>query len=149
MSRLRLPLWHDAYRTAVRLPKYNGPCTVFGALTDQDAARVLRVTAPHVSRAQHAVLSADHHLLSVRHHTRWGRALDQAAMNLFGRPFCIEDYRVSAIGLDAFDEKSKRKARLHGVSYWRHAWLARAHAYAAGLSVYRRHLRSLLGARPS
>jgi hypothetical protein len=130
-GRLATSLKHTAYRTQVRLPKYNGTVNLFGALSDRDGARVLRRTAHSLRRAEHARLAERHFRLSHQHRLRWDRALDEAALAHLGRPFWIGDYRVSAVGLDEFDESFKRRARLHAHAYTRHELAARAHRYAA------------------
>lgn len=128
---LATSLKQPMYRSRVRLPKYNGTVTLFGALSDRDGARVLRRLAPAITNQQHAELAARHFRLAKHHRLRWGAALEAAALHHFGRPFDIGDYRISAIGLDVFDERFKNRARLHAHAFTEHELAARAHAYAA------------------
>lgn len=130
-GRLAASLKQSMYRSRVRLPKYNGTVTLFGALSDRDGARVLRRLVPTLTAPQHAELSARHFRLAQKHRLRWSAALDDAALHHFGRPFDIGDYRISAIGLDEFDDRFKDRARLHAHAFTEHELAARAHAYAA------------------
>lgn len=128
---LATSLKQSMYRSRVRLPKYNGAVTLFRALSDRDGASVLRRLVPSLTSAQHADLAARHFRLAQKHRLRWSAALDAAALHHFGRPFDIGDYRISAIGLDSFDDRFKTRARLHAHAFTEHELAARAHAYAA------------------
>lgn len=122
---------HPAYHEAIQLPKYNGKVTVFQALSGTDGARVLRQAKPDWSQDDHLTLASLHQMESAKQQMRYSTLLDAAAKETLGRPFQVTDYRISAIGSEAFSDTMKVELRqaAHARSY--HAIVARAHMTAA------------------
>lgn len=122
---------NPAYHQGIKLRGYNGQITVFQAVNDRDAAKVLKRLKPQWSKPEHADLAKAHEDEAQAQRAEWNRLLDEAAMATFGRPFQFHDYRISAIGREEFSEEHKKKLRFaaHAVTY--HTLAARAHAKAA------------------
>lgn len=122
---------HPAYHERVKLPGYNGKTTVFQAVTDRDAAHVLRRVNPAWTKEQHLELAQRHAGETLRQREAWNKLLNEAAQQTFGRPFQFFDYRISGIGRDEFSEEHKVALRFHAHATTYHEQVSRAHAHAA------------------
>ena len=129
---LNAKLDHPAYHAAVRLPKYNGHVNVIQAVTDLDAAHVLRRANPDWTPTDHLVLADLHATEAARQQLQYNVLLDEAANETFGRPFHPTDYRISAIGSDLFSPEKKAALRHAAHARSNHRVIARAHLKAAG-----------------
>lgn len=120
-----------AYHQSVKLSKYNGEITVFQAVSDRDASKVLKRLKPDWTKEDHAELAKQHAKEAEAQQQEWDRLLDDAAMETFGRPFMFTDYKISAIGRDEFSVEKKTAIRFaaHAATY--HQLASRAHAMAA------------------
>jgi len=125
---------HPAYLMAVKISGYNttgSRITVFQAVTDTDAAKVLIKAFPEWSNQDHLRLQEEHRTEAQRHCDAWNKVADEAAQATFGRPFHVTDYRISAIGSDEFSPEHKQALRLHAHAKGKHQRLASAHGIAA------------------
>lgn len=122
---------HPAYHVRVKLRGYNGKSSVFQAVTDRDAAQVLRRAHPAWDKAAHLALAQRHAEETVRQREAWNKLLDTAAQETFGRPFQFLDYQISGIGRDEFSEEHKAALRFHAHATTYHEQISRAHAHAA------------------
>jgi len=105
------------YITKVKLPKYNivpSVLTAHGA----DAGKILVMLRPDITKAQHAMLAKKFSDLDKKMMKQWDKVINKAAMETWGRPWEVTDYRVSGIGSDEFSEKYKKKLRelAHGAT---------------------------------
>lgn len=131
MHTLAKPLDLPAYAERVKLPRYNGPITLFQALSDRDAAAVLTRLNQNWSLQNHKMLADSHAQQAMVQQADYERLLDEAAMETFGRPFLITDYRVSAIGRSEFSEEKKDQIRFAAHASNCHKQASRAHAVVA------------------
>lgn len=131
MTKLLSGLDHPAYHIQTHLRGYNGKPDVFMVHSDADAARILRITGPNWTQIQHAELAAQHILAAQKQAECYAKLLNDAAMETFGRPYSIIDYRISAIACDEFTDEKKDALRFAAHSMNNHKTLARAHAFAA------------------
>jgi len=125
---------HPAYLMVVKISGYNtigSRITVFQAVTDADAAKVLIKACPEWSKQDHLRLQEEHRAEAKRHREAWEKVADEAAQATFGRPFQVTDYRVSAIGSYEFSPEHKQALRLHAYAKGKHQRLASAHGIAA------------------
>lgn len=129
---LTTKLDHPAYHHAIRLPKYNGPVNVIQATCSVDAAQVLRRANPDWTPADHLTLADLHATEAARQLLQYNTLLDAAATETFGRPFQPTDYRISAIGSDAFSAEKKHALRHAAHARTNHRTIASAHLKAAG-----------------
>lgn len=132
MPTLVRSLDHQAYRTPIRLAKYNGRVTVLQAQGQSDGAKVLRRVNPDWTRADHFALSVRHGQEAVRLNSEYSQLLDAAAMETFGRPFRVSDYKISAIGCEQFSEPAKEALRFSAHAATNHKTLSLAHRREAG-----------------
>lgn len=121
---------HPAYHFYVTLPRFNGKVTVFRTTLPRDSGRVLKLANPDWSTEDHIDLAKRHEDESQRLEAIHRQLLDTAHMETFGRPRAFEDYRISAIGSDAYPAEMKERLRhaAHTSSY--HKRLSWAHAAA-------------------
>ena len=129
---LNAKLDHPAYHESVRLPKYNGPVNVIQAVSSIDGAHVLRRANPEWTPSDHLALADLHATESARQLLQYNTLLDAAATETFGRPFQSTDYRISAIGSDAFSDEKKQALRHAAHARTNHRVIASAHLKAAG-----------------
>lgn len=132
MPTLVRSLDHIAYRTPIRLAKYNGRVTVLRTHGHADGAKVLRRVNPDWTHADHFALAARHAQEAMRLNTEYSQLLDTAAMETFGRPFKVSDYKISAIGCEQFSEPAKEALRFAAHASTNHMTLSLAHRRAAG-----------------
>jgi len=131
MAVLEPQLDHPAYHQRVRLRGYNYATTIFQAVSDRDAARILRKTNPTWSSQDHLDLAAQHAEAATRHAKEWSDLVQEAAQETYGRPFRFEDYRISAIASDDFTPEKKERLRFAAHAETYHKLASRAHALAA------------------
>lgn len=131
MAILEPELDHPAYHAQVKLRYYNYPVSVFQAVTDTDAAKILRRLNPEWTKQDHATLAQRHREAAQRQSEAWNRLLNEAAEQTFGRPYRVTDYRVSGIACDEFSDAMKTQLRFaaHATTYHKRA--SSAHARAA------------------
>ena len=137
MTNLLSSLDHPAYHIQTHLRGYTGKSDVFMVHSDVDAARILRITGPNWTQIQHAELAAQHMRAAQKQAECYAKLLNDAALETFGRPYSILDYRISAIACDEFTQEKKTALRFAARSMTNHEKLARAHALSA-----RRHTRA-------
>ena len=118
------------YRTRVKLRGYNGPPTVMSA-HGKDSGDILIALRPDMSKAQHAQRSREFESLADRLQGLYDQALDDAALDAWGRNFEATDYRVSGIGSDEFSEAHKERLRTLSKSLSAAKIIGTAHGYAA------------------
>ncbi len=128
---------HAAYHQQVKLPKYNCRVNIFQATCPADAARLLRRNNPDWSKEDHLQLAQQHAERSSLEREKHAQLLDAAAMETFGRPFRVTDYRISAIGCEEFSEEKKEALRFSAHAGTTHLICSRAHAKAASARTYR------------
>jgi hypothetical protein len=78
------------------------------------------------------MLAQQHADAAVQQKKEWCRLADAAALETFGRPFRITDYRISGIACDAFSEPMKQALRFAAHACTHHQKASYAHAHAAG-----------------
>lgn len=101
-----------AYREKHQFPKYNTRPSVLSATTTSAAAKLLmRYAAPGLTREQHLERQAHFSELNRALGDEWGKEVEMAAMETFGRPLRFEEYRVSGIARDEFSEERKERLR--------------------------------------
>ncbi|MDT8992772.1 hypothetical protein RQP54_18005 [Curvibacter sp. APW13] len=123
---------HPAYHQQIKLRWYNGRINVFQAVTPTDAAKVLRRLKPTWTKDEHASLAQQHADAADQHERAWSQLVDQAAIETFGRPYHITDYRISGIACDEFSEPMKQALRFAAHARTYHRQLSGAHACASG-----------------
>ena len=133
MSRFTISpeLDHPAYHQALKLRGYNRKVTIFQAVSDADAAKLLKCFAPEWTRADHERLSQMHAAAAVQYEAEWGTLADEAALQTFGRPYRFTDYHISGIAREEFPEELKTKLRFAAHANAHHSVASRAHARAA------------------
>ena len=136
MATLIKEMDHSAYHAKVRIRGYTNPVTVFQAVTNLDAARVLRRAYPAWGPDDHKALARQHETAAQNQTERWNQLVDEAANEVWGRDFQFCDYRISGIASDEFPEHLKDALRFCAHAASSHRALAKAHDRAA--SNYRR-----------
>ena len=121
----------QSYQKRFKLRGYKGPVTVFQAVNFRDAANILILANPDWSKNDHAKLAETHAKQFNQHRIKWSEMANVAAMETFGRPYQITDYRISAIACDEFSMEMKEQLRTHAHASSKHLTLANAHAAAA------------------
>lgn len=121
----------DGYGTGVRLPKYNIRPSVFSAVNDSDAAKVLRQIMPGLSHREHDALSRLHADMAAMCETSWSVIANQASIEAFGRPYEFEDYKICAIAREEYAAERKEQLRTLAYSRSKHIAAAGAHAKLA------------------
>jgi len=121
----------DGYGQRVRLPKYNIRPSVFSALTDSEAAKILRQIMPGLSHSEHDALSRLHSDMADLCESSWAVIVNQASIEAFGRPYQFTDYKICAIAREEFSEERKEQLRTLAYSRSKHLAAARAHAKLA------------------
>jgi hypothetical protein len=119
------------YNTPVRLKGYNGSVTISTAHGDADKARVLIQLQPEMTRSQHASLARGFATLADHLDAEWNREIDEAAMETWGRPWQVTDYRISGIGSDEFSNQRKTKLRTFAQGATKAKYIAQGHEAAA------------------
>lgn len=123
---------HPAYHQTIKLRFYNGRITVFQAVSPSDAAKVLRRLNTAWTLDEHTLLAQQHKDAAAQQKQEWIRLVDAAALEAFGRPFRITDYRISGIACDEFSEAMKQALRFAAHARTLHEKASFAHAHAAG-----------------
>jgi hypothetical protein len=119
------------YNTPVRLKGYNGAVTISTAHGDADKARVLIQLQPEMTRSQHASLARGFATLADHLDAEWNREIDEAAMETWGRPWQVTDYRISGIGSAEFSNQRKTKLRTFAQGATKAKYIAQGHEAAA------------------
>lgn len=122
---------NSVYHVAIKLRGYNHKVTVFQAVSDGDAATILKRLKQDWTQKDHLRLAKLHAEAVERMQKDWNRVADTAALDTFGRPFLFGDYKISGIGREEFSEEHKSQLRFaaHAATY--HGVLHRAHLRAA------------------
>jgi len=131
MPLLEPGLDHPAYHGRIQLRYYNHPVSIFQAVSDQDAARILRRLCPDWSSTDHAELATRHREAADRQAAAWNRLVEAAALETFGRSFHFTDYRISGIACDEFSDLNKERLRFAAQAATYHSLASRAHRVAA------------------
>jgi len=119
------------YTERVKLRGYNGPVTVFSA-HGADAGKILRKLHPEATKAEHLSLAAKYQKRAYQMDALYGRLLNRAARQTWGRDWRTSDYRVSGIGSNEFSASMKKRLRDANTLLNAYARAYRAHQYAAG-----------------
>lgn len=122
--------YNPVYDQRFKLPKYNGPQSVFSA-HGSDAGKIARKLFPAYGRAEHASVADEYRLAANKAKNFYAAALDDAAMRAWGRPFRVTDYRISGIGSDEFSERDKNKLRKLVAEERSFRKISEAHEHAA------------------
>lgn len=131
MATLIKEMDHSAYHAKVRIRGYSNSVTVFQAVTNLDAARILRRANPAWGPEDHRKLAEQHEIAAQNQTERWSQLVNEAANETWGRDFKIFDYRISGVGSDEFAEDVKDELRFCAHAASSHRALACAHARAA------------------
>lgn len=123
------------YLERCKVRGYNGKVNVFTAANFRDAAKLLH-RQPREPE-QHQLLSKLHKQAAEMCSSMWGLVADQAALEVFGRPFRVSDYRISGIACEEFNDVLKDWLRHFSHEYSRHMDLSHAHAYAGSKLIRR------------
>ncbi len=126
------PAIGDVYTRLHKLPLQSQK-SVLTAHSGSDGARILRLEMPNLTKEEHLKLAREHLMQSLVCQRQYGEALNEAAMSLWGRPWAVTDYRVSAVGREEFSDEQKSKLRGLSEKIWQHGDIGRAHARASGL----------------
>lgn len=118
------------YNTRVKLKGYNGQVTVSTA-HGADKGKVLIQLAPQMSKGAHSAKAREFAALAEKLDEEWSREADEAAMETWGRPFQVTDYRISGIGSDEFSPARKNKLRTFAHGGTKAKDIAEAHTAAA------------------
>ena len=121
----------DGYGQQVRLPKYNIRPSVFSASNASDAAKILRLIMPGLSRGEHDALSRLHAEMADMCESSWSVIVNQASLETFGRTYSFGDYKVCAVAREEFSAERKEQLRTLAYSRTKHLAAARAHAKLA------------------
>lgn len=121
---------HPAYSAKAKLRGYNGATNVHQAVSSRDAANILIRNNPDWTKEDHANLADAHAKAAAAHHDAWGKRVQQAHQETFGKPYSPMDYKVR-IARDEYSEDHKAALRKHAQSATKHENLAAAHAAAA------------------
>lgn len=124
-------LSHPAYEQAFRLKGYSGKITLFQAVSTADAAKVLKQANPNWTAQDHKRLSQQHAEAAAKYEVEWGQLANEAALQTFGRPYSIFDYKVSGIASEEFPDEFKEKLRFAAHAKSHHTTASRAHEHAA------------------
>ncbi len=103
------------YTKRSKVGKYNGPQSVLSVHSASDAGKLLRKRLSDWTRAQHKHAAEDAFKKANQVEVAYGRALDAAAQETWGRAYRASDYRISGIGSDEFS--AKRKTQLRNLSH--------------------------------
>lgn len=122
---------HPAYHVRVKLRNYNSSVSALTAYCASVAAKILIKVHPQWGREDHERLALAHAAAACDLRRQYAQALQAAAGETFGRPWEASDYRVSAIGSDAFSAERKQELRFTAHAFVHHEDLARAHDAAA------------------
>lgn len=122
---------HPAYHVRVKLRNYNSSVSALTAHCASVAAKILIKVHPQWGREDHERLALAHAAAACDLRRQYAQALQAAAWETFGRPWEASDYRVSAIGSDAFSAERKQELRFAAHAFVHHEDLARAHDAAA------------------
>lgn len=122
---------HPAYHQRVKLRNYNSSVSALTAHCASVAAKILARVNPQWGREDHERLALAHAAAACDFRRQYAQALNAAAWETFGRPWEASDYRVSAIGSDAFSAERKQELRFAAHAFVHHEDLARAHDAAA------------------
>lgn len=128
---LQSDLRHPAYQTKVTIRGYNIKPSVLNATTSKDGARILKKANPAWTKVEHADLARRHLSAAEELREAHRKLLDEAAQQVWGRPFQVTDYRIAAIGSEAFDESMKEKLRFAAYGSTNHLKIGRAHLAAS------------------
>ena len=131
MATLIKDLDHAAYHAKIRFRGYNGKISVLQAVTDLDAANILRRANPAWGPEDHKQLAMQHETAARDQTERWSQLIDEAANLVWGRDFAVFDYRVSGIGSNEFPDDVKEALRFCAHAASSHRALAGIHARAA------------------
>lgn len=124
-------LKHSAYTEQVKMRGYNCKPSVLTAVTPEDAGRILSKVMPAWTKSDHKNLAIQHARASSALDKRHSKLLDDAAFRAWGRPFEVTDYKITAIGSDAFPEDIKEELRFAAYGSTNHRKIARAHLAAS------------------
>ena len=124
-------LSHPAYTSRMRVRGWNGRQCAKYCHAPSVARAMLRKLAPEWGIAEHLKLAQYHEGRMRKLDAIWLAVVNRAALETFGRPWEIFDYRVCGIGSDAFAPCHKRVLRHCAYRATEHDALARAHRLAA------------------
>lgn len=122
---------HPVYTTRMRMRGWTARQCAKYCHAPSVARALIRKLAPEWGRAEHLKLAQYHEARLQKLDAIWSAVLNRAALETFGRPWQVWDYRVCAIGSDAFAERHKRVLRHCAYRATEHGTLARAHRLAA------------------
>lgn len=99
------------YNTPIKLRGYTSTQTAASVLVGKHAGVILVRLRPDITKAQHAQLSKTFSDMAKKMESKWGKVINKAARETWGRDFNVLDYRISGIGSDEFSEKYKKELR--------------------------------------
>jgi hypothetical protein len=106
----RMPITHPVYTKQEKVRGYNTTPDVFAA-HGSDAGRILRKRLPGWTKEDHIKAAKKYFDEAKKLERKWGKLLDQAAMETWGRKWRPEDYKVSGVGSDEFPKHWKDQLR--------------------------------------
>lgn len=127
---IAMPIYAQQYRAWRRWQRNTVLDRVLSSTSDRKAANVLIKAHPEWSRFDHRLLAELHDHAGKLQQEAYHRALDEAAIATFGRPFRFGDYRICCIGREEFSDDWKAVLRYHGYTGPKHRLLAAAHRAA-------------------
>jgi hypothetical protein len=121
----------NAYTTPHRARRWNCRVSVDGQGDARTGARIVRQAFPELGLAGHARRAEGFTRAAELAALAWGRELDAAALETWGRAWRPWDYRISGIGSDDFTPARKARLRVLCHAIGRARRRAAAHAWAA------------------
>ncbi|WP_321935503.1 hypothetical protein [Paraburkholderia sp. J8-2] len=119
------------YETQVPFPRYNGKPSVLRAVSDSDAARILRNVLPGLTREEHQSMASIHEDMAERCRLAWDLIVNLASVETFARPYGFMDYKISGIAREEYSDIRKDQLRVLAHNQTKHSRAARAHAKLA------------------
>jgi hypothetical protein len=118
------------YVQEFKIPKHSGKVTVFSS--SGPAGKILAMSGKW-TKEQHMFLAELFSSEAMRAEDGWSKVVEKASQETFGRPYQIQDYKVSGIARSEYSEKRKDQLRFFAYAQSVFKTLAHAHAEAAKL----------------
>jgi hypothetical protein len=116
---------------------YTRAVTVLTTLGPEDTKELLCKFMPGLTRQQHRTLGEAHLRASIQCQLDWGKTVNAAAQETFGRAYEATDYKISGIAREEFSEGRKNTLRDLAHKESAHSHVAWGHLMAAGLREHK------------